>query len=171
MDEGKIDISKSLTEDSQAINTLSRKLTFVARKHYNEEDIVNIRRALQLLQETCEKGNNSEILRKIHIQSLSIALVVIEEINLGTASVIASLFFKFEQNGTIPLQQIQKEFGDYQLNLMTGLRKISSIPLHQITSQANNFRELIISLANDVRVILISLAELTEKVKTTHSLG
>ncbi len=166
MDVANINTSSSLTDDHQSINVLSRKLLFVSRKHYNEVDLVSIKRALQLLQETCEKSAEGETLRKLFIQSLSIALVVIEEINLGTASVIASLFFKFEQNGTIPLKLIQKDFGEYQLNLMTGLRKISSIPLHQITSQANNFRELIISLANDVRVILISLAELIVRVRS-----
>jgi len=46
-----------------------------------------------------------------------------------------------------------------------GLKKIAAIPLHQITSQANNLRELIISLANDLRVILISLAELIVRVR------
>jgi guanosine-3',5'-bis(diphosphate) 3'-pyrophosphohydrolase len=169
MEEKKPDIKLAVSTDSQLILTLNRKLTYVARKHYNEADLLNIKRALHTLNEACEAKSGSEEFKNLYIESLSIALVVIEEINLGSASAIAALFFKFEQSGTIPLVSIQKDFGAYQKNLMTGLRKIASIPLHQITSQANNFRELIISLANDVRVILISLAELIVRVRNIAS--
>jgi guanosine-3',5'-bis(diphosphate) 3'-pyrophosphohydrolase len=169
MEENKANIKLMTSADSQMIHSLTRKLIYVARKHYDEKDLTNIKSALHLINTECEERSGSEAFKRTFIESISIALVVIEEINLGAVSAIAALFFKFEQNGTIPLQIIQENFGEYQLNLINGLRKIDAIPLHQITSQANNFRELIISLANDVRVILINLAELIIRVRNINN--
>ena len=169
MAENTPNIESSISADLLLINSLSRKLLHNARLRYSDKDLSNIKDALHLINTECETSLESEVFRKIYIESISIALVVIEEINLGAAAAIAGLLFKFEQTGCLPILKILSNFGEYQQNLVIGLKKIAALPLHQITSQANNFRELIISLANDIRVILISLAELIVRVRNINS--
>ena len=142
------------------INLHYRRLIHLARKQFGEQDILLIRKAYHYINEACESKAGDPGFQQQLVHSLSIAQIVTEEINLGSASVVGALLFKFETQGLITQTSIRQEFGEYVLALMEGIKAISSIPLHQTSSQAGNFRELIISLARDVRVILIRLADL-----------
>jgi GTP diphosphokinase / guanosine-3',5'-bis(diphosphate) 3'-diphosphatase len=159
MEANRQNINFKALADDQMIQSLSRRLIHSARKYFSDKDYADIKIALHAINNECEARSQSEDFKRAYLESVSIALVVIEEISLGKASVIAALLLKFEENGSIPLEIIKKDYGEYQFNLINGFRKINSIPLHQIASQASDLRELIVSLANDVRVILIKLAE------------
>jgi GTP diphosphokinase / guanosine-3',5'-bis(diphosphate) 3'-diphosphatase len=165
MEENSLNFEIPESADLQLANSLCRKLLLQARKRYSDIDSSNVKRALNIINTECESKLGIEAFRTTYLESILITLVVIEELNLSATAVIAALLFKFEKSGSISKQRIQIDFGEYPLNLVNGLKKIAAIPLYQITSQASNLRELIISLANDIRVILISLAEFIVKAR------
>jgi GTP diphosphokinase / guanosine-3',5'-bis(diphosphate) 3'-diphosphatase len=143
----------------QRIVSLYRKLLRVSRDNFSSQDIVLVRKAFNRTNELCKhRPGQPDNPRIIH--ALSMAIVVVEEIGLGAASVVGALLYSSQEDGSISPETIKTEFGEYIFKLMDGLQKISSIPLHQKTVQAGNLRELIISLARDVRVILIRLVDI-----------
>ncbi len=147
-------------EYAHLINLHYRRLLHLARKQFSEDDVELIRKACHFIEDACEARAGNISYQKQFIHSLSIAQTVAEEISLGAASVVGALLYTFEESGYITHEMIRQEFGEYIDNLMSGLKAISAIPLHQTSAQAENFRKLIISLARDIRVILIRLSDL-----------
>jgi GTP diphosphokinase / guanosine-3',5'-bis(diphosphate) 3'-diphosphatase len=66
---------------------------------------------------------------------------------------------EYIDNEQISLDFVRANYGDKIAELLEGLQKISSIKTDKSASQAENLRNLILTLASDVRVILIKLAE------------
>jgi guanosine-3',5'-bis(diphosphate) 3'-pyrophosphohydrolase len=93
------------------------------------------------------------------ITTLETALIVVKEIGLGAVSVISIFLNKALQQGRLSCKEIEKEFGDVVATITRGLEKINYLNTSTESSQAENFRKLLLNLAKDVRVILIKLAE------------
>jgi guanosine-3',5'-bis(diphosphate) 3'-pyrophosphohydrolase len=91
--------------------------------------------------------------------TLETALIVVKEIGLGAVSVISIFLNKALQQGRLAYSDIEKEFGNVIATITRGLEKIDYIDTSTESSQAENFRKLLLNLAKDVRVILIKLAE------------
>jgi GTP diphosphokinase / guanosine-3',5'-bis(diphosphate) 3'-diphosphatase len=86
------------------------------------------------------------------------ARIAVREIGLGHTSVVSLfLFYAFELKG-IDINWIKSEFGDPEAIIVEGLAKVSKIDEKTSSSQAENYRRLLLNLAKDVRVILIRLA-------------
>jgi guanosine-3',5'-bis(diphosphate) 3'-pyrophosphohydrolase len=93
------------------------------------------------------------------LDTLETALIVVKEIGLGAVSVISIFLNKALQQGRLTYRDIEKEFGNVIATITRGLEKINYIDTSTESSQAENFRKLLLNLAKDVRVILIKLAE------------
>jgi guanosine-3',5'-bis(diphosphate) 3'-pyrophosphohydrolase len=93
------------------------------------------------------------------ITTLETALIVVKEIGLGAVSVISIFLNKALQQGGLSYKEPEKEFGDVVTTITRGLEKINYLNTSTESSQAENFRKLLLNLAKDVRVILIKLAE------------
>jgi guanosine-3',5'-bis(diphosphate) 3'-pyrophosphohydrolase len=78
---------------------------------------------------------------------------------LVNTSIIASLISNYIGEGQIDLSFVKKEFGKKVAEISDGLLNISGIKMDKNSSQAENLRNLILTLAKDVRVILIKIAE------------
>jgi GTP pyrophosphokinase len=96
---------------------------------------------------------------------LDVARIAVNEIGLGQTSVISLFLYKALENSDIDITRLSDEYDD-SIGLITeGLAKISNIEEETTSSQAENFRRLLLNLARDVRVILIRLAEQTEMMR------
>ncbi len=93
------------------------------------------------------------------ITTLETALIVVKEIGLGAFSVISIFLNIALQQGRLSHKEIEKEFGNVIITITRGLEKINYLDTSTESSQAENFRKLLLNLAKDVRVILIKLAE------------
>ncbi|UCH13965.1 MAG: bifunctional (p)ppGpp synthetase/guanosine-3',5'-bis(diphosphate) 3'-pyrophosphohydrolase [Bacteroidales bacterium] len=93
------------------------------------------------------------------LTTLEASLIVVKEIGLGAFSVISIFLSRALKHGKITFRQIEKEFGSIITTITKGLEKISYLDTATESSQAENFRKLLLNLAKDVRVILIRLAE------------
>jgi GTP pyrophosphokinase len=86
------------------------------------------------------------------------ARIAVREIGLGHTSVVSLfVFYACEPKG-IDTDWIRNEFGDPEAKICEGLAKVSKIDEKTSSSQAENYRRLLLNLAKDVRVILIRLA-------------
>lgn len=90
---------------------------------------------------------------------ISVAQIVVGEIGLGRRSIIAALLHEAVRGKQISLDMIQQKFGKSVSDLLTGLVKIAELGNNDNKIQADNFRNLLLSLSDDVRVILIKIAD------------
>ncbi len=122
------------------------------------EEIKSIRIAFEMVNEACKKTPRRMGEYTI-FHSLSVARIVAREIGLGGTSIIAALIFEFVDEHEFSLPALSQKFGDKVAEITGGLSKISGIKTEKTSSQAENLRNLILTLASDLRVILIRLAE------------
>ncbi len=103
---------------------------------------------------------------------LEVARIAVEEIGLGTTSIICALLHDVVEDTDITLDQVEKEFGNVVARIIDGLTKITGLYTKSTNSsdQAENFRKMLLTLADDVRVILIKLADRLHNMRTLDSM-
>ncbi len=85
-------------------------------------------------------------------------LVVIDEVGLKKASVIANLLYRPVICNTVSIEQIEKAFDTEVADIVRGLVKVNDLGTNQTTLESENFIKLLLSFAEDMRVILIMVA-------------
>jgi GTP pyrophosphokinase len=100
--------------------------------------------------------------KKVIDSTLDVARIAVNEIGLGRTSVISLFLYRANEHLHIDFDQISREYDKTVSAITEGLAKISELDEKTTSSQAENFRSLLMNLARDVRVILIRLAEQTE---------
>jgi len=101
---------------------------------------------------------------------LEVALITVDEIGLGTTSIISALLHDVVEDTEFEIEDIQKEFGTKVARIIDGLTKISGVFEYGTSQQAENFRKMLLTLSDDVRVILIKLADRLHNMRTLSSL-
>lgn len=101
---------------------------------------------------------------------LEVALICVEEIGLGTTSIIAALLHDVVEDTDWELEDIEREFGPKVAQIIDGLTKISGVFEYGSSQQAENFRKMLLTLSDDVRVILIKLADRLNNMRTLESM-
>ncbi|GIV36822.1 MAG: RelA/SpoT family protein [Cyclobacteriaceae bacterium] len=101
---------------------------------------------------------------------LAVAEICVEEIGLGTTSIIAALLHDVVEDSDIELSEIQRLFGAKVARIIDGLTKVAGIFELGSTQQAENFRKMLLTLSEDVRVILIKLADRLHNMRTLDSM-
>lgn len=101
---------------------------------------------------------------------LEVALVCVEEIGLGTTSIVSALLHDVVEDTDWELEDIEREFGHKVMTIIDGLTKISGVFEYGSSQQAENFRKMLLTLSDDVRVILIKLADRLNNMRTLGSM-
>lgn len=101
---------------------------------------------------------------------LAVAEICVEEIGLGTTSVIAALMHDVVEDTDIQLEDIERMFGKKIAKIIDGLTKIRGVFEYGTSQQAENFRKMLFTLSEDVRVILIKLADRLHNMRTLDSM-
>ncbi|MFN8436448.1 MAG: bifunctional (p)ppGpp synthetase/guanosine-3',5'-bis(diphosphate) 3'-pyrophosphohydrolase [Cytophagales bacterium] len=102
---------------------------------------------------------------------IAVAQIAVEEIGLGTTSIVASLLHDVVEDTDITLQDIEKDFGPKVARIIDGLTKIENVSGNSTHIQAENFRKMLLSISDDVRVILIKLADRLHNMRTLGSMA
>ncbi len=110
----------------------------------------------------CRKEQKTPSDKDYILSVLSAARIGVSDIGLGRTSLISLFVYKTKDHLIEESNIIKKEFGENVALIIDGLAKVGSIEEKTISSQAENFRRLLLNLAKDVRVILIILAERLE---------
>lgn len=101
---------------------------------------------------------------------LAVAEICVEEIGLGTTSILAALMHDVVEDTDMELTNIEKMFGKKVARIVDGLTKISGVFEYGTSQQAENFRKMLFTLSEDVRVILIKLADRLHNMRTLESM-
>ncbi len=100
--------------------------------------------------------------KDIILSVINAARIAVKDIGLGRTSVISMMLFHSIIDKSFDFKAIEKEYGKDVSLIVLGLANVSGIGEKTVSSQAENFRRLLLNLAKDVRVILIILAEQLE---------
>lgn len=101
---------------------------------------------------------------------IEVAMICIDEIGLGTTSIVAALMHDVVEDTEISLADIEYMFGHKVAKIIDGLTKISGVFDQGTSQQAENFRKMLLTLSEDVRVILIKLADRLHNMRTLESM-
>lgn len=101
---------------------------------------------------------------------LAVAQIAVEEIGLGTTSIVAALLHDVVEDTDMTIPDIDRLFGPKVAKIIDGLTKISGFFEYGTSQQAENFRKMLLTLSDDVRVILIKLADRLHNMRTLDSM-
>ncbi len=101
---------------------------------------------------------------------LAVARIVSEEIGLGALSISCALLHDVVEDTDYTLEDIEHMFGEKAARVIDGLTKISGVFSEQSSSQAENFRKILLTLSDDMRVILIKLADRLHNMRTLDAM-
>ena len=155
-------------EKKEIINRY-RRLLRKAKPILNNGDARLIKKAFTLSLEA-HKDMRRKSGEPFIFHPLAVAEICVEEIGLGTTSIIAALMHDVVEDTDIELVDIERMFGKKITRIVDGLTKIRGVFEYGTSQQAENFRKMLFTLSEDVRVILIKLADRLHNMRTLESM-
>ncbi|UOQ52629.1 RelA/SpoT family protein [Hymenobacter cellulosivorans] len=146
-----------------------RRLLRTAKPYLSGNDAKLIKKAfntsLEAHKEMRRKSGEPYILHP-----LAVAQIAVEEIGLGTTSIVAALLHDVVEDTPWEISDVEREFGSRVAQIVDGLTKISGVFEYGTSEQAENFRKMLLTLSEDVRVILIKIADRLHNMRTLDSM-
>ncbi|MCR5394609.1 MAG: HD domain-containing protein [Bacteroidales bacterium] len=117
---------------------------------------------------------------------LAVARIVSHDIGMGSTSICAALLHDVVPNTDITFEEIDDTFGERIGKLIRGLNRISGGNFRFVTEetsdashrgiknpeeQAENFRNLLLTMCEDIRVILVKIADRLHNMRTLSALS
>jgi GTP diphosphokinase / guanosine-3',5'-bis(diphosphate) 3'-diphosphatase len=147
-----------------------RKLLREAKPYLQDNDAKLIKKAF-LMSAEAHKDMRRKSGEPYIYHPIAVAQICIEEIGLGTTSVICALLHDVVEDTEIELSEIEDIYGKKVAKIIDGLTKISGAFEMGTSQQAENFRKMLLTLSDDIRVILIKLADRLHNMRTLSSMA
>lgn len=97
---------------------------------------------------------------------------ILMELGLDSASVAAAFLHDVIEDTPVTAEDIQKDFGDEILELVSGVTKLDKIVFKSYEEEeAENFRKIFVAMAKDIRVIIIKLADRLHNMRSLNFLS
>ena len=162
-------IAVDAEEERKEIIRRYRKLLRTAKPFLKDDDAKLIKKAFNTSLEAHKEMRRKSGEPYIY-HPLAVAQICVEEIGLGTTSIVAALLHDVVEDTEIELDEINADFGPKVAKIIDGLTKISGVFDHGSSQQAENFRKMLLTLSEDVRVILVKLADRLHNMRTLGSM-
>ena len=162
-------ITVDVEEEKKDIIRRYRRLLRKARPLLKDDDAKLIKKAFNTSMEA-HKDMRRKSGEPYIYHPIAVAEICVEEIGLGTTSIIAALLHDVVEDTEMEVEDIQREFGPKVASIIDGLTKISGVFEHGSSQQAENFRKMLLTLSEDVRVILIKIADRLHNMRTLASM-
>ncbi len=162
-------IAVDIEEERKEIIRRYRRLLRKAKPFLKDDDAKLIKKAFNTSVEAHKEMRRKSGEPYIY-HPLAVAQICVEEIGLGTTSIVAALLHDVVEDTDIELDQIEQDFGPKVAKIIDGLTKISGVFDHGSSQQAENFRKMLLTLSEDVRVILVKLADRLHNMRTLGSM-
>jgi GTP pyrophosphokinase len=94
----------------------------------------------------------------IVVHSIEVAKIVVQEIGLGSDSVIASLLHNVYYMREYA-SELERRYGKSVISILDGMSKINAMGTDTVELHSENYRKLMLAMAGDVRVILVKIAD------------
>lgn len=146
-----------------------RRLLKVSKPFLKDGDAKLIKKAFNFSMEA-HKGIRRKSGEPYIFHPIAVALICVEEIGLGTTSIVSALLHDVVEDTATTIADIEKEFGKKVARIIDGLTKISGSFDYGTSQQAENFRKMLLTLSDDVRVILIKIADRLHNMRTLDSM-
>lgn len=101
---------------------------------------------------------------------LEVAQICVEEIGLGTTSVVCALLHDVVEDTETKLEDIEGQFGAKVAQIIDGLTKIKAVMGKGSSEQAENFKKLLLTISQDMRVVLVKIADRLHNMRTLESM-
>ncbi len=105
------------------------------------------------------KGQKRLSGQPIILHCIAVALIVVDEIGLGYKSIIAALLHHILTDTDFSKEEIAAAYGNKVAELVDGLGRLEKVFATQDKTQAETFRQMLLTVNNDARVLLIKLAD------------
>lgn len=152
-------------EEKKLILRQYRSLMRLARPHLHGDDAKKIKEAFHLAEEAhCDVRRKSGEPYILH--PIAVARIVVEEMGLGTTSIIGALLHDVVEDTEIELEEIEARFGTRVSRIIDGLTKVPDVKNRYQSAQAETFRKVLITIAEDIRVVLIKIADRLHNMRT-----
>ena len=161
---------KSNETDNKLIIIEYRKLLRYSKSMVTSSDSKKIKKAFRISLDA-HKDMRRKSGEPYIIHPISVAQICVQEIGLGTTSIIAALLHDVVEDTDYTLEFIEKEFGKTVANLCDGLTKISGVFTPGSSLQSENFKKMLLTLVDDMRVILIKIADRLHNMRTLDSMS
>jgi len=158
-----------LEQERKEILKRYRRLLRAAKPMLKENDAKLIKKAFNTSLEAHQNMRRRSGEPYIY-HPLAVAQIAVEEIGLGTTSIVAALLHDVVEDTEMTIADIERIFGNKVGRIIDGLTKISGIFEYGTSQQAENFRKMLLTLSDDVRVILIKLADRLHNMRTLDSM-
>ncbi|MDX9847314.1 MAG: RelA/SpoT family protein [Tenuifilaceae bacterium] len=156
------------TEQKQIVNRY-RGLLRACRSNVNAVDVKLISKAIkEVTRLYADKRTASGDPYVFHL--IDVARICVDEFGLGGTAIVAALLHDTISDKQLSYIEVEKRYGLTVAQIVDGLSKISSLDPKDPNKQAENFRELILTLSTDARVILIKLADRLENMRSLSSM-
>ena len=98
---------------------------------------------------------------------LAVARIVCDELGLGSTSICSALLHDVVEDTEYTVENIRDMFGVKIAQIVDGLTKIAGgVFGEKASTQAENFRKLLVTMNSDIRVILIKMADRLHNMRT-----
>jgi GTP diphosphokinase / guanosine-3',5'-bis(diphosphate) 3'-diphosphatase len=160
---------EALEKENQEIVNSYRRLLRKAKPFLKGDDGKLIRKAFNLAV-SAHEGMRRKSGEPYIFHPLAVAEICVDEIGLGTTSIIAALLHDVVEDTDYSIEDIEYVFGKRVAKIIDGLTKITGVFEYGSSGQAENFRKMLLTLSDDVRVILIKLADRLHNMRTLDSM-
>ncbi len=162
-----------LEEENKEIVRRYRKLMRASKPILNDGDAKIIRKAFKMSVDA-HKDMRRKSGEPYIYHPIAVAQICVEEIGLGTTSIVAALLHDTVEDTHLELHDIEREFGPKVAKIIAGLTKISNVVEQGeagASLQAENFKKILLTLSDDIRVVLIKLADRLHNMRTLDSMS
>ncbi|MFN8356984.1 MAG: bifunctional (p)ppGpp synthetase/guanosine-3',5'-bis(diphosphate) 3'-pyrophosphohydrolase [Spirosomataceae bacterium] len=168
----KTEISPVIDLQQERLEILKRykKLLKAAKPYLKDNDAKLIKKAFYMSAEAHKEMRRKSGEPYIY-HPLAVAQICVEEIGLGTTSIVCALLHDVVEDTDMELSEIERHFGPKAAKIIDGLTKISGVFEYGTSQQAENFRKMLLTLSDDIRVILIKLADRLHNMRTLNSMA
>jgi len=162
-----VDIEKENAEIAKAYKQLLK----VSYQTLSAADKKLIRRAFEVAVDA-HKDQRRKSGEAYIFHPIAVARIVASEIGLDATCIAAALLHDVvEDNPDYTINDMERLFGETVARIVDGLTKISSLSKEaNVSTQAENFRKMLLTLNDDVRVIIIKIADRLHNMQTMDAM-
>ncbi|MBQ8361993.1 MAG: bifunctional (p)ppGpp synthetase/guanosine-3',5'-bis(diphosphate) 3'-pyrophosphohydrolase [Bacteroidaceae bacterium] len=164
------DYNKKEMEEEVMINEAFQTLieSYLASKHRKKVELIT--KAFNFAKQA-HKGVRRRSGEPYIMHPIAVAQIVCQEIGLGSTSICSALLHDVVEDTDYTVEDISNIFGPKIAQIVDGLTKISGgIFGDRASSQAENFKKLLLTMSEDIRVILIKIADRLHNMRTLGSM-
>jgi guanosine-3',5'-bis(diphosphate) 3'-pyrophosphohydrolase len=162
---------EAIEKENAEIAKAYKNLLKVSYQTLTKEDKKLIRQAFEVALDA-HKDQRRKSGEAYIFHPIAVARIVASEIGLDATSIAAALLHDVvEDSPDYTKNDIARLFGETVARIVDGLTKISSLSKEtDVSTQAENFRRMLLTLNDDVRVIIIKIADRLHNMQTMDSM-